>query len=216
MTAVPTCWLIRAGESSRHARRFADHDVVAIGWSTTEGLGDLTGMSADEIRRCLDCDPIISSPGQDTAELLAFRDDVCVGDIVVTPDAQTAEVLFGEVAGGYEYRDPSPAADFKHVRRVRWYGRFDRQLLAVHLEAETRWRRTIRRLKHQAEWRAMAARVLAGEARDITARGRPDAPGADRSRHGPTRPPTRRCPTCGLAKVASQFVVDDDQCVDCR
>lgn len=216
MTAQPTCWLIRAGESSRHARRFADHDIVAVGWPTTEGLQDLTGMSAGEIRACLDRDPTIAAAAQDAAELLAFRDELAVGDIVVTPDAQTAEVLFGEVTGGYEYRDPSPAEDFKHVRQVRWYGRIDRQLLPVDLEAETRWRRTIRRLKHQAEWRSMTDRVLAGEGRAVTARGRPDAPGADRSRHGPSGPPTRRCPTCGLAKVGSQFVDDDDRCVDCR
>lgn len=216
MIAEATCWLIRAGESSRHARRFADYDIVAIGWPTTEGLKDLTGMSAKEIRACLDRDPTIAAAAQDAAELLAFRDDLAVGDIVVTPDAQTAEVLFGEVAGGYEYRDPSPAEDFKHVRQVRWYGRIDRHLLPADLESETRWRRTIRRLKHQAEWRSMTDRVLAGEGRDATARGRPDIPGTDRSRHGPSGPPTRRCPTCGLAKVESQFVDVDDRCVDCR
>jgi len=35
------CWLIRAGQQSRHAVRFATQDVVAIGWSDIDGLKDL-------------------------------------------------------------------------------------------------------------------------------------------------------------------------------
>lgn len=112
-----TCWLIRAGERSRHARRFADEDVVAVGWGDVDGLGDLSAMSDSAIRECVGRHEAIASPDQDAAELLAFRDGVSVGDIVVTPDAQTREVLFGEVIGGYEYRDPSPAADYKHIHR---------------------------------------------------------------------------------------------------
>ena len=212
----PTCWLIRAGERSRHARRFADHDVLAVGWSDVDGLGDLTEMSEAAIRQCLRQHRAIASPDQDAAELLAFRDGVSVDDIVITPDALTREVLFGEVTGGYEYLDPSPAADYKHIRQVRWYGRMDRDLLPANLAAEAGWRRTIRRLGHQDQWRALAARVQAGEGRAVKSRGRPDAPGARRSRDAPGAAPTRRCPSCGYLKAAGQFAPGDDRCVDCR
>jgi predicted Mrr-cat superfamily restriction endonuclease len=211
-----TCWLLRAGEGSRHARRFADEDVVAVGWPDVDGLGDLTAMSDSAIRECLRRHGAIASPDQDAAELLAFRDGISVGDIVITPDAQTREVLFGEVTGGYEYRDPSPAADYKHVRQVRWYGRFERDFLPADLAAESGWRRTIRRLGHQAEWRTIALRVLAGEGRVVTARGRPEAPGSRRSPIAPGAAPTRRCLSCGLSKATAQFVPGDERCVDCR
>ena len=154
--ARPTCWLIRAGERSRHAGRFVDHDVVALGWPNVDGLGNFRDMTTEEIRGVLSRAALIGTPGQDTTELVNFRDEVRTGDIVITPDARVREILVGEVAGDYEYRDPSPAADYKHVRRVHWLGAFDRESLPRHLATETNWQRSIRRLRHQDEWRVLA------------------------------------------------------------
>ena len=211
----PTAWLIRAGQRSRHARPFADHDVVALGWGDVPGLGDLRTLPAATIRERLLAVPHIASPEQDAAELLAFRGRSPLGDLVVTPDAPAGDVLIGEVTGGYDFQDPSPVGDYRHIRPVRWYGRFDRQLLPVELGRETAWRRTIRRLGHQNQWRSLAARVRDGEGRPLSARG-----GIDQTRPGPTRPQVARavrtCGSCGLVKAASQYAVGDDRCVDCR
>lgn len=162
------CWLVRAGERSRHARRFADHDIIAIGWPNVAGLEDLRSMSEQDIFQCLHLSPGIATPEADAKELLSFRDDMSIGDIVITPDAVTGDVLIGEIGGEYCYLANSPAVDYHHIRRVQWYGRWSRDLLAPDLATETKWRRTIRLLDaHQHEWSALAESVRLGEGRAV-------------------------------------------------
>jgi predicted Mrr-cat superfamily restriction endonuclease len=154
--ADPSCWLIRAGERSRLATQFEAHGVVAVGWPNVEGLRDLRTLSEAEIRARLERHHI-HTPGRDARELLSFRDDVRIGDIVVTPDARTREVLLGVIAGGYEFRDPSPADDYRHVRATEWMDRVPRDAIAPDVVKELNWQRAIRRLRHEEVWRAIVA-----------------------------------------------------------
>ena len=82
----------------------------------------------------------------------AFRDEIVLGDIAVTPDPRCREVLIGRVTGRYEYRDPSPAGAYPHVRTVEWLGRFARDALPDQVLRELRYQRTIRRLTSQGIW----------------------------------------------------------------
>lgn len=201
-------WLVRAGEGSRHAQRFASGAVIAIGWPNIEGLRDLRDVSEETILSLLRASPTVSSPEADAAELVAFRDEMRIGDVVITPDADQRDVLVGEITGDYQFLDPSPADDYRHVRSVSWYGRWDRDLLPDHLRRETNYRRTLRRLSNRDEWVNFAnnMRDSARSPEDVR-RGR-----ATRSVSSST-PKERLCPGCGLLKSTSQFA--DDVCRDC-
>ena len=203
-----TVWLVRAGEQSRHAARFAASNVIAIGWPNIDGLGDLRGLSEADVLQLLRLAPTVSSPEADAGELLAFRDEIKVGDVVVTPDATQRDVLVGEVTGEYEYLDPSPAGDYRHVRSVNWFGRWDRDLLPDHLRRETNYRRTLRRLSNAREWMTFAENMRSS-ARLPTARRQ----GSRAAVANSARPADRLCPGCGLLKAPAQFV--SDVCRDC-
>jgi predicted Mrr-cat superfamily restriction endonuclease len=212
---------VRAGEQSRHAERFASANVIAVGWSNVEGLRDLTGLSRGQIHARLRATPANAAGADaDTHELLAFRDELAVGDVVVTPDAPAREVLVGTIIGPYRYCDPSPVADYRHVRDVQWYGRLLRADLPDLMEQETRYRRTIRRLDdHHDEWLAVAERVYEECGGDVTRRRRSTPTKSPRSRivrpHVPS-PETRRCPGCGYQWPLAQFVRGSELCRDCR
>jgi predicted Mrr-cat superfamily restriction endonuclease len=214
---TPTCWLIRAGEESRHARTFVDRKVVTLGWPDIDGLHDLTGMSREEIKTALRAADHIKRSEQDAAELLTFRDDVAIGDIVITPDAKTREALVGVVTGEYEYRDPSPTGDYHHVRDMTWYRRVHRDDLDPVLVKELNWRRTIRELGNQEQWLAIAAAAQAGTGgRPPSARGNAKLAPRAGAKVDPADRPTRLCPGCGYSKPLMQFVPGNDSCVDCR
>ena len=202
-------WLVRAGENSRHARRFASGAVIAIGWPNVEGLGDLRGVSEDTILSLLRSSPIVSSPEADAAELVAFRDEMRIGDVVITPDANERDVLVGEITGDYQFLDPSPADDYRHVRSVSWYGRWDRDLLPDHLRLETNYRRTLRRLSNRDEWSNFAntMRDSARSPEDVRRRRTATSTTAVSSDR------ERVCPGCGLIKSTNQFT--GDVCGDC-
>jgi len=213
---MATGWLIRAGEDSRHAREFADNNVVAVGWPTIEGLYDLRGLSHAQILGLLVDSGKSTTPEADANELLAFRDDVAVGDLVVTPDANTRELLIGRVTGAYEYRLPSPAGDYRHVRSMRWIGRWDRDFAPEPLARELRYRRTIRRLTDQEGWAALADRIEAGEGRSADAAGRPARGGtASRRRDRRPDPPRRWCSKCMQMLALTQFGGGGGICRSC-
>jgi predicted Mrr-cat superfamily restriction endonuclease len=154
------CWLVRAGEQSRYAKAFEDNLILAIGWPRVPGLQDLSGLDRSDVVGLLISAPHIGTPVADANELLAFRDTIEVGDLIVTPDTPRREVLLGEVTGPYTYRDPSPAIDYRHVREMRWLGRWDRHLLPEDLNRDTRYRRTIRRLdEHEQQWAEVFLRM---------------------------------------------------------
>jgi predicted Mrr-cat superfamily restriction endonuclease len=209
-----TVWMIRAGERSRHAREFSDGGIVAIGWPNIPGLQDLRGMTRDAITDALSASREITTPSADANELLAFRDDISVGDLVVVPDATTGELIFGRIAGCYEFASPSSAGDYHHVRRTDWLGRRDRELLPASLTSELRYRRTIRALTNQREWSGLCGRIEAGEGRPAGATGNPARPGRRSMRR--VSPPTRRCALCTFRLPISQFDGDDAVCRSCQ
>jgi restriction system protein len=61
--------------------------------------------------------------------LYRFANEIGIGDIMVTPDGGTRELLFGEVTGPYEYQEPPKVSDFPHARTVNWLARRSRDEL---------------------------------------------------------------------------------------
>jgi predicted Mrr-cat superfamily restriction endonuclease len=212
---MSTMWLVRAGDASRLARDFEARSSIALGWNDVPGLGDLNGVADKEIRG------LISARGSsaavaaaDTSELVAFRDAVQVGDLVVTPDTPARQLLIGEVTGEYTFSESEPVGDFHHTRLVKWFGRMPRETLPAELERDTRFRRTLRQLvDHNDEWNALAERARAGEV--VPA---PRGAGGSRGRKDatPEPPPQRLCDGCGYTWEPAMFVPGSDLCRDCR
>lgn len=209
----PAAWLIRAGQRSRHARLFADHDVVALGWADVPGLGDLRVLASATIRERLEAAPHIASPEQDAAELLVFRDEIRVGDLVITPDAPAGEILVGEMTSGYDFRDPSPVGDYRHL--LRSIGTVASTGISCRWSSAERLHGGAPSAGSATRTSGFAARVRDGEGRHVSTQGR-----ASRTRPGAARAQAalagRTCASCGLVKATSRYVVGDDRCIDCR
>jgi predicted Mrr-cat superfamily restriction endonuclease len=216
---MSTCWLIRAGERSRHAPRFASENLVAVGWPDVEGLHDLRLLDDAEIKGLLRASGASARLADaDAAELLAFRDTAAIGDVVIAPDGPARDVLVGEITGDYDYLDPSPCAEFHHVRTVRWYGRVAKDALPAELEQDTKYRRTLRRLEaHDEEWTAVAKQAEADGGPIVTRRAPGTRAGSSRSASAIAEDRVRRrCPQCGMQLLPNFFIPTSELCVDCR
>lgn len=102
-------------------REFLAHGMVAIGWP---GLGDLTGIDRDEIRRRLEPQPYTRGDprkiGRQSGELERFVNEMTAGDFVVVPNG--ADIYVAEVVSDYIYRadEERPEDGYSHWRMVRY------------------------------------------------------------------------------------------------
>jgi hypothetical protein len=86
-------WLVRAGEDSRHARLFAVAARHRHRMAKHRGPRRPPGRAGETVLSLLRSSPTVSSAEADAAELLAFRDEMRIGDVVITPDATQRDVL---------------------------------------------------------------------------------------------------------------------------
>ena len=219
-------WVVRAARENRLAPAFEEQGVVALGWSGL--VGDLRRLNRWEVVGMLE-KVGINSADEDADQLITFRDQVLVGDYVVTPDASRSGFLAGRISGPYEFHGNSRVVDeedgpYEHIRAVEWYGHGRRDGLPDHLRKELSGSRTsIARLSGSAEWpRAVEAvrdapppppRPAGASPRSTTPRTRTSTPKVA----APPPPPTDRiCPRCTFRKPNSQFIKTSDVCADCR
>src|SRR5829696_3113029 len=118
-------WVVRAGEGGQYASDFEESGFVAIGYHP---VSDLSGLSREQVTKAV----AAARPGKkekvsgEVGILHRFANEIGVGDIVVTPDGGTRELLFGEVTGSYKYQETPVVSDFRHVRTVNWLARRSR------------------------------------------------------------------------------------------
>ncbi len=135
-------WVVRAGRKGRYASDFEIGGFVAIRF---QPVGDVSGMSRDQITDLV----ALKRPGKkqkvfaEAGMLYRFANEIELGDIVTTPDGGTRELLFGEVAGPYEYRETPAVSDFQHVRKVGWLGRCSRDDVPEKVLSSLSSRRTV-------------------------------------------------------------------------
>ncbi len=159
----PTAWLVRAGHGAEHLDRFVAGGFVSLGWARIPGLGDLSQHDNEEILHLLTAAQR-GQPTEDLRELVSFRDEIHLGDIVVTPDTPRRDLLFGQVIGDYDFTETPVVGDHRHVRRVQWLGRWARDLVEERIGPETkRYPRTVLRLAKQDAWLDLAERARAGD-----------------------------------------------------
>jgi restriction system protein len=119
-------WMIRAAPKGILADAFVSSGVVALGLSE---LGDLRQFQTkSELAREIQLrwpqwgDRHIGSA---TNQLLRFRDDVKIGDAVITYDLKRRLYHIGTVTGDYLHSsDIVPL--YSHIRAVHWQGELNR------------------------------------------------------------------------------------------
>ena len=135
-------WVVRAGRKGRYASEFEIGGFVAIRF---QPVGDVSGMSRNQVTELV----ALKRPGKkqkifaDAGMLYRFANEMELGDIVITPDGGTRELLFGEVVGPYEYRKTPAVSDFQHVRKVGWLGRYSRDDLPEEVLSSLGSRQTV-------------------------------------------------------------------------
>ena len=235
------CWLVRAGERPGTARLLESSGTVVLGVDD-RGLGDLTGLDVATVQEHLEAAPGRPDRTHEAAWLVGFRDHVRPGDVVVTVDVPSHQLLVGEVIGDYEYQDGPTGGH--HVRAVEWYGRYgadDRGIMSPSMAAATQLPQALLELTPPNAWMSFVAAMrerpplaaapprppVTSAASTRASAGRspaaPRAPRAPRVKKpaAPTRPKPveqvyRRCPQCQMQKIPAQFRPGSEHCVDCR
>jgi hypothetical protein len=123
------------------AELFEKEGVVAVGWSE---FGDLRGLSYDDIKgkskkRLKRTEQESAS---DASQLIAFRDGIGNGDVVLAYKLNNVVALVGEITGGYRFNAKNAVGDLKggigyaNQRKVKWWDspkNFDRHFLSKDL-----------------------------------------------------------------------------------
>lgn len=124
-------WVVRAERNGRLFDAFKEKQAIAIGWSEIGSLSDLTDRSqiaARVVAAWPDWKPqaIAMAAGQ----LHRFRNEMAIGDFVVTYDPGRRVYLVGTVSSDYRWDEVVDPED-PNVRSVKWKGEVSRDLLSV-------------------------------------------------------------------------------------
>ncbi|MDA3961540.1 MAG: restriction endonuclease [Planctomycetota bacterium] len=116
---MPNAWMIRSGRGAEFLHEFLSKNIAAIGWHDLESIAtdDVASLKA----RLAECYPHYRK-GQIavTAGMLRrFRDEIAVGDRVVTYDPERRIYHLGTVTSDYRY-DPEALPNLPQVRSVTW------------------------------------------------------------------------------------------------
>jgi restriction system protein len=119
-------WVVRAGKGGINADAFEGNGVVAVEYSRMPSLqgwdrASILAEARKHFPRRL--------AGNVAGQLDRFVNEMAEGDLVITPNGETRELLYGKLTGGYEYRTSAPVGESHHVRSVQWLGRRDRDKL---------------------------------------------------------------------------------------
>jgi restriction system protein len=121
----PPVWVVRAGKGGRYADRFEELGLIAIGF---EEIGNVAGLDRDSLFEHAR-QQIGSRAGNVAGQVYRFANQMKPGDLVAVPDGGTRELLYGRVSGDYEHWPEPAIAHYRHVRKVEWLGRRNRDAL---------------------------------------------------------------------------------------
>jgi len=134
---------------------FAEEGVVAVGWVREESIA---GKNREEIILMLVKEGF-DNPEWGASQLIMFRDELEVGDVVIAYRTKNIVALIGDVIGEYEFNcenkvgRPDGEVDYPNQKRVNWWEKprnFHRNLLPDDLSETVASRGTIKILDHDA------------------------------------------------------------------
>src|SRR5688500_2494094 len=118
-------WMVRAGESGRLFEEF-EKGYIAVGWVD---MGDVSKLDTREKMAAAYItaypDSAVGRRPNDIAMIDKFRNEMAIGDTVITYDPQSRHYLVGETAGDYVY-SPKTVGDYPQTRKVKWLGKVSR------------------------------------------------------------------------------------------
>jgi len=121
-------WMVRGGRGGVLIETFKEKGLVGIRWGE---MGSLVELTARElvIQRYRETYPEDTrfQVGQNAGQVHRFRNEIAVGDRVISYDPIAREYLVGSVAGPYTYDD---ASDPPNCRAVKWTGTVARDALS--------------------------------------------------------------------------------------
>src|SRR5262249_25067548 len=137
-------WIVRTGLANRRAATFENPGAIALGWAEVTGIGDLTATDRDALVTLLQRAGRSADDATDeTEQLVEFRDDVAIDDLVVAPDARSGDVVVGTVTGDYAY--DHAGNPYRHRRAVTWTARVKAADIPPALLDDTRGNVIVRR-----------------------------------------------------------------------
>lgn len=119
-------WVVRAGKGGFYADEFEHKGIAAVDFSPMPDLAGKDRSAIIELARTHFPKRLAGNVG---GQLDRFANEIAIGDLIVTPNGETRELLYGEVSGSYEFRAAPPMGVNRHVRTVNWLGRRDRDPL---------------------------------------------------------------------------------------
>lgn len=123
--------MVRAETGGRLYDVFRDQGIIAIGWVEIGELGDGDGRQDIAARvRNLWPEWKAQSVAMSAGQLFRFRQEMSIGDAVVTYDPSRRVYLVGEISGDYAWR-PDLIEEDANTRAVTWRGEVSRDLLSV-------------------------------------------------------------------------------------
>jgi restriction system protein len=131
MSNNPTStWMVRAGEGAYLAEEFLKKNIASIGW---KDLGDLSKFTdLDKIRHRYRAVYPHHKPGKIilcSGQINRFKNEIKIGDTVLTYNAQDRKYYVGTVESDYQYH---PADEnHPHIRKVKWGRTIDRDGLST-------------------------------------------------------------------------------------
>lgn len=121
-------WMVRAGEGGRLFDEF-EKGFIAVGWTA---MGNISGLNT---RQQMTDAYIAAYPDSkagkrpnDIAMIDKFKNDIQIGDIVLTYDPQSRNYLIGEVVSEYIYSQ-NAVGDYRQTRKAKWLGKVSRDQL---------------------------------------------------------------------------------------
>lgn len=124
-------WMVRAAEGGVLVDQFIEKGVVAIGWPLLRDLNQY--RDKDEMVAALKNSWPEQSPGNwstSASQCLRFRDELDVGDFVVTYDPGRRVYHLGTITSDYKHV-PDIMPDFENVRDVQWQSEIERDRLST-------------------------------------------------------------------------------------
>lgn len=117
---APAVWIVRAGRNGENEEAALDEGLAIVGFKEYDDLRDYE--SFDElVQNFMERFPRAPRRRAETyaRQLLAFRDKIEIGDIIVLPlKTRRGQIAIGRVTGSYEHRDVR--GEKRHVRKVDW------------------------------------------------------------------------------------------------